>query len=127
MILRGVASFYGKDDGFHGRCMANGAFFDKEAMTAAHKSLPFGTKVRVAYHNRSVEVEITDRGPYKKGRIIDLSEKAARDLGIVRKGIVQVTVEVITVPEFPETYFHENPSCIKDEGEVSGRALYARG
>ncbi len=113
VILQGVASFYGKNDGFHGKCMANGMHFDKETMTAAHKFLPLGSRVRVTHLNRSVEVEITDRGPFKKGRTIDLSEKAARDLGMIRKGIAQVTIEVLEVPEVSETYFHANPACQK--------------
>jgi rare lipoprotein A len=86
----GLASFYGA--GLHGRPTANGERFDKEALTAAHKTLPFNTCVEVTSlsNGRSVRVRINDRGPYVGGRIIDLSEAAARELGMIAAGVGRV-------------------------------------
>lgn len=82
----GVASWYGS--WHHGRRTASGARFDKEALTAAHRSLPLGTLVLVENldNGRSIELRITDRGPYVEGRIIDLSLAAARRLGLEERG-----------------------------------------
>ena len=93
---RGVASYYGKK--FHGRRTANGERFDMRAMTAAHKTLPFGTKVRVTNpsNGRSVIVRINDRGPYAHGRTIDLSRAAAEEIGIISRGHGQVELDVIS-------------------------------
>lgn len=124
-VLHGTASFYGAGDGFHGRCMANGLPFNKEAMTAAHRFLPLGTRVRVKYLTRSVVVRITDRGPYVTGRIIDMSEGSARALGMIKKGVVRVTIEVLEVPASPETYHRRNPVCMKGYGERYGKRLNA--
>jgi rare lipoprotein A len=84
----GVASWYGP--GFHGKKTANGETFNQNAMTAAHKTLQFGTKVTVVNkaNDRRVTVKINDRGPYAHGRIIDLSKKAAQKLGISGTGNV---------------------------------------
>lgn len=89
----GMASWYGKNH--HGKTTANGEPFDMNAMTAAHRSLPFGTVVRVTNlsSKRSVKVRINDRGPYSNGRIIDLSAQAARELGIADHGIARVRIE----------------------------------
>lgn len=86
----GRASFYG--DRFQGRTTASGEAFDQRALTAAHRSLPFGTKVLVTRQDtgESVEVEINDRGPFVKGRIIDLSKGAARELGMLNRGVAPV-------------------------------------
>ncbi len=91
----GKASFYGKK--FHGRQTANQERFDQNALTAAHRTLPFGTIVRVTNleNGRSVQVRINDRGPFIDGRIIDLSKKAAKDLHMLTAGVVTVLVEVI--------------------------------
>lgn len=88
----GGASWYGP--GFHGKKAASGQRFDQNAMTAAHKSLPFGTVVRVVDQRtgKSVKVTINDRGPYAKGRIIDLSKAAATQLGIRRAGSGKVCI-----------------------------------
>ena len=85
-IGSGVASYYGKR--FHGRRTANGERFDMNAMTAAHRTLPFGTKVEVTNpaNGRSVVVRINDRGPFTKGRTIDLSRSAAQAIGLVQRG-----------------------------------------
>ncbi|MEA5579803.1 septal ring lytic transglycosylase RlpA family protein [Nodularia harveyana UHCC-0300] len=94
-ILQGIASFYGR--GFAGRPTATGERFNPEAMTAAHRTLPFGTRVRVTNtrNGRSVVVRINDRGPFIRGRIIDVSTGAARSLGMIRSGVAPVKVEVI--------------------------------
>jgi len=95
---QGVASLY--SDAFHGRRTASGERYDKTALTAAHKTLPLGTEVRVTRIKTgdSVVVRINDRGPFVKGRIIDLSRRAARELGMIKKGVVKVRVEVISRP-----------------------------
>jgi rare lipoprotein A len=89
----GKASWYG--DFHHGRKTASGEPFDKEAMTAAHRSLPLDTRVRVTNleNGRSVELVVNDRGPYVDGRLIDVSEAAARRLGFRADGVAQVRVE----------------------------------
>lgn len=91
----GLASFYGGR--FHGRLTASGARFDLSAMTAAHRSLPFGTRVRVTHlgNGRTVDVRINDRGPYVGGRIIDLSRGAAGVLGMHGQGVARVKVTVL--------------------------------
>jgi rare lipoprotein A (peptidoglycan hydrolase) len=90
----GVASWYGP--GFHGRQTANGEVYDQYKLTAAHRTLPLGTwvKVKNPTNGKRIEVRINDRGPYIDGRIIDLSYAAARALGMVKPGIAQVEVEV---------------------------------
>jgi rare lipoprotein A len=89
---RGVASWYGRD--FHGKKTSNGEPYNMYAMTAAHKTLPLGTYARVhnLENNRSVVVRINDRGPFVRGRVIDLSFAAARDIGIVDSGTARVEV-----------------------------------
>jgi rare lipoprotein A len=93
----GKASWYGKR--YHGRTTASGARFDMFALTAAHRSLPFGTRVWVTNlsNQRSVVVTINDRGPYAGRRIIDLSRHAAEILGMVRKGVVRVRVHTLAL------------------------------
>lgn len=90
----GIASFY--SDRFQGATTASGEPFDQQALTAAHPSLPLGTKVLVtrADTGQEVEVMINDRGPFIEGRIIDLSKRAARELGMLRRGTVPVLVTV---------------------------------
>jgi rare lipoprotein A len=92
---RGVASWYGKE--FHGKLAANGEVFDMTAFTAAHRKLPLGSIVRVLNleNGKSVHVRITDRGPYVIGRMLDLSEAAARALEMVEMGTAAVQIEVI--------------------------------
>jgi rare lipoprotein A len=94
-VLSGIASWYGP--GFHGNRTANGETYNQNALTAAHKSLPFGTRVRVTHTGtgRSIVVRINDRGPYIGGRIIDLSAAAARVLGMAGSGVAPVRVEVL--------------------------------
>ena len=92
---QGVASWYGK--AHHGRKTASGERFNMNAMTAAHKSLPFGTKVKVTHKRsgRSVVVRINDRGPYHGNRVIDLSYAAAREIGLIRSGTGQVNLALL--------------------------------
>ena len=101
----GIASWYTADR--KGALTANGEVFDTSAMTAAHRNLTFGSIVRVTDKatGASVEVRINDRGPYAEGRIIDLTPEAARQLGIYEKGIAEVTLEVLSEPETPETKY----------------------
>ena len=91
----GVASFYGYD--FAGRPTANGEIFNPNALTAASKTLPFGTLVRVTNRSngRSVVVRINDRGPYVGNRTIDLSRAAAADIGMLNSGVASVDVEIV--------------------------------
>ena len=90
-VLRGLASYY-----WQPQRVASGGWFNPNALTAAHKTLPFGTRVRVTNlrNGRSVVVRINDRGPYIRGRIIDLSRKAASIVGMRRAGVVPVSVQV---------------------------------
>jgi len=92
---RGVASFYA--EAFHGRTTANGETFDMNAMTCAHRTLPFGTMLQVTNldNDRDVTVRVNDRGPYVSGRIIDLSKGAARSLDMIESGTANVLIEVI--------------------------------
>ncbi|HEX2687327.1 MAG TPA: septal ring lytic transglycosylase RlpA family protein [Kofleriaceae bacterium] len=95
-VQRGMATFYGEEQ--QGGPTASGERFDKRQLTAAHRNLPFGTRVRVTNtrNGRSVEVRINDRGPYgNRSRIIDLSEAAARRLDMISAGVVPVIVEVV--------------------------------
>lgn len=96
---RGLASYY--HDALHGLTTASGEPYDKTALTAAHKRLPLGTRVRVTdlSTGRSVVVRINDRGPFIDGRIIDLSRRAAAALGMIRRGVVEVRVEVLAPAE----------------------------
>ena len=91
----GWASWYGKD--FHGRRTASGAVYDMYQLTAAHKTLPLGTSAMVTHldNGKSVLVTINDRGPFVRGRIIDLSYAAAQALGMVEEGVAKVRVEVV--------------------------------
>jgi rare lipoprotein A (peptidoglycan hydrolase) len=95
--IRGTASWYGVPDGFHGRRTASGEIFNAYGLSAAHKSLPFGTRVRVTNLNngRSVELRVTDRGPFVPGRIIDLSQGAAAKIGMISTGTAPVKVEIL--------------------------------
>jgi rare lipoprotein A len=94
----GHASWYGP--GFHGKKTASGESFDQNEFTAAHRTLPLGSKVRVTNltNHKSVDVEINDRGPYVAERIIDLSRAAARELGMLEDGLTRVRVEVFSFP-----------------------------
>ncbi len=94
----GKASYY--HDRFHGRKTASGVRYDKNELSAAHKTLPLGSHVRVTdpRSGKSVVVRINDRGPYAKGRVIDLSRAAARKIGLVKEGVAKVKLEVLSLP-----------------------------
>ncbi|EAQ37484.1 rare lipoprotein A [Nitrobacter sp. Nb-311A] len=88
----GVASYYGNEAGSR---TASGQRFNQNAMTAAHRSLPFGTKLRVTHGSRSVVVTVNDRGPFIRGRVLDLSKGAARAIGLTGRGVGRVVAEVM--------------------------------
>ncbi|MBC8214081.1 MAG: septal ring lytic transglycosylase RlpA family protein [Candidatus Marinimicrobia bacterium] len=94
-LFTGMSSYYGKD--FHGKLTANGEIFDMYGLTAAHKTLPLNTIVRVTNLNndKSLILRINDRGPYIAGRILDCSYGAAKKLGFVSAGVTKVKIEVI--------------------------------
>jgi rare lipoprotein A len=89
----GMASFYGNESGSK---TASGQRFNQNAMTAAHRSLPFGTKLKVTHGGRSVVVTINDRGPFIRGRVLDLSTGAARAVGLTSRGVGKVVAEVVS-------------------------------
>jgi rare lipoprotein A len=97
--LLGIASYYA--DKYHGRKTANGETFDMHAMTAAHKTLPFDTRIRVTNMNngKQVDVRINDRGPFVKGRILDLSLGAAKKLDMIGTGTAPVRIEILEMGE----------------------------
>lgn len=98
LVETGIASWYGAP--YHNRRGSNGEIYDMNAMTAAHRTLPLGSIVRVTelQNHHSVIVRITDRGPFVEGRIIDLSQAAARKLGLVQKGTAKVEVDLLKSP-----------------------------
>lgn len=98
-IQSGLATFY--HAAFHGRRTASGEKLDNNAFTAAHRTLPFGTRVRVINlsNNRSVVVRVNDRGPMLRDRVLDLTQRAARELGFLLHGITRVEFEVIPAEE----------------------------
>lgn len=96
-MIYGVSSYYGKD--FHGKLTANGEIYDMYGLTAAHKTLPLNTVVRVTNleNDTSLILRINDRGPYVKGRILDCSYGAAVKLDFVNQGTTKVKIEIIEV------------------------------
>ena len=99
VFQQGKASYYG--NAHHGKKTASGKRFNMHAMTAAHRSLPFGTQLKVTSKDtgKSVIVTINDRGPYAGGRILDLSQEAARQLGMIKQGVGVVTLEKMNVKQ----------------------------
>lgn len=97
-VEKGQASYYA--DKFHGRATASGEKYDKRKMTGAHRTLPFGSVVRVTNtaNGKSVDVRINDRGPFKAGRIVDVSRAAAEKLGMIQAGVINCTMEVLSTP-----------------------------
>jgi rare lipoprotein A len=87
-----MASYYGNESGSR---TASGQRFNQNALTCAHRSLPFGTKLRVTHGGRSVVVTVNDRGPFVHGRVLDLSTAAAREVGLTGAGVGRVTAEVL--------------------------------
>lgn len=107
----GIASYYGRK--FHGRKTANGERFDNTLLTCAHRTLPFGTRLRVTNleNGRTVVVRVTDRGPFRRGRIIDVTYTAAEQLGMVSNGICRVRIEV--VPSEVDQWIATQPFLIR--------------
>ena len=95
--LSGEASWYGHP--YHGRRTASGEIYDMNKLTAAHPTLPLGTRVLVTNldNGRTVEVRINDRGPFRKNRVLDLSYAAARSLGAMGEGVIPVTLKIVAV------------------------------
>lgn len=118
----GLASWYGP--GFHGRRTANGEKFDQNELTAAHKTLPFNTRVRVTSvtSGKSVIVTINDRGPYVRGRMIDLSAAAAREIGLRARGVGKVKLEVLELPATTD-HFAGSRSTDTREGPQAPRRV----
>lgn len=100
-LAKGKASYYA--DKFEGRLTANGDIYRHSELTAAHKTLPFGTRVVVKNlaNSRTVVVRINDRGPFIKGRIIDLSRAAAKKLGFIDKGVTEVELKIVSDQPLP--------------------------
>ncbi len=96
-FMQGLASWYGGDDGLQGALTASGEIFDQSAFTAAHRTLPFGTRVRVTFlkTGKSAIVRINDRGPFIARRIIDISLAAAEEIGLQPYGVGMVTIEIL--------------------------------
>ncbi len=94
-VIEGIASYYGP--GFHGRLTANGEKYNQNGLTCAHKHLPFGTILKITYikTGKTVTVRVNDRGPYVKGRIIDLSVGAAKKIGMLNDGTGKVKIQII--------------------------------
>ena len=88
----GVASFYGNESGSR---TASGERFNESALTCAHRSLPYGTRLRVTFHGRSVVCRVNDRGPFIKGRVLDLSTAAALAIGLTSRGVGHVSAEIV--------------------------------
>jgi rare lipoprotein A len=95
LTLTGITSYYADD--FHGKQTSNGEIYDMNSLTAAHRTFPFGTKVRVVNleNDKSVVVRINDRGPFHEGRILDLSLGAAKEIDLIRLGTARVRLEVL--------------------------------
>ncbi len=115
----GIASWYGGD--FHGQLTANGEVFNTYEISAAHQDLPFGTIVRVTNttNELTVDVRINDRGPFMKGRIIDLSFAAAQEIDMVKPGTAPVTLEILYTPRIPEDLYHRIPDVEKYRIQVA--------
>ncbi len=95
---QGIASYY--HDSLHGLKTASGQRYNKNRLSAAHKTLPLGTRIKVTdtRTGRSIIVKVNDRGPFVKGRIVDLSREAAKELGIIKKGVAKVELKVLNAP-----------------------------
>jgi rare lipoprotein A len=134
MKQRGVASWYGDD--FHGRTTASGEVYDMHALTAAHRTLPLGTVVRIVnvVNGKHVTIRINDRGPYVHGRIVDLSYAAAKGLGMVQDGVSAIQLEVVG-KNISESGMTLSPVRMAERrklfdgavGAVSRPSLYVRG
>jgi len=113
----GTASFYA--DKFEGRKTASGEKYKHSRLTAAHKTLPFGTILKVTNieNKKSVQVKVNDRGPFVEGRIIDLSKSAAEQLGFINKGLAEVKIEIVNAGDGKGNSFSTSPSGYSDHSE----------
>jgi rare lipoprotein A len=118
-IEEGIASWYGVP--YHGRRAANGEVYDMHKLTAAHRTLPFNTIVRVVNlkNGRRAEVRITDRGPFVEGRIIDLSLAAARDIDMVADGVARVRLELLSAPDLGPDLFTVQVGAFRDPNNAT--------
>ncbi len=125
----GLASWYGGK--FQGRRTASGERFDTNKLTAAHKTLPFDTTVKVTNleNDRTVEVRINDRGPFVEGRVIDLSRAAAEALGMTGRGVARVSLELISRPKDSEQVYDIQVGAYKEtiNAEKARRKIVAAG
>ena len=121
----GDASWYGEK--FHGKPTASGEPFDMYAYTAAHRTLPFGTMVTVTNlsNNKSIDVRITDRGPFKKSRIVDLSYQAAKEIGLVQVGIAKVDVEIKSKTDSSKNLKTNNDNPYLSDNQEASMKEYA--
>jgi rare lipoprotein A len=123
----GLASWYGHP--YHGRPAANGEIYDMEKLTAAHRTLPFGTWVRVVNLNngKTVDVRITDRGPFVENRIIDLSHAAAVAVELIGPGVARVRLDILSVPTTIENWYGAQAGAFQDADRAERlRALLER-
>jgi rare lipoprotein A len=128
----GVASWYGPD--FHGKRTASGETYDQRELTAAHKTLPFNTVVRVTNldNGKQVVVRINDRGPYSRGRVIDLSRAAAEEVSMIRAGTANVKIEVLhtdrpIIGELSREIFGVQIASLADPDAARAKANEVRG
>lgn len=114
-VADGLASWYGP--GFQGRRTASGSIFDMHAMTAAHKSLPFGTLLKVVNpsNGKVIFVEVTDRGPFIRKRVVDLSQAAAKELGV---SVTPVTLEALTPDDISNFYLDNDSTVLVINGDM---------
>ncbi len=114
-IFKGTASWYGPN--FHGNQTSNGEYYDMHAATAAHKTLPINTLLRVTNveNGLSTIVRVNDRGPFVKNRIIDLSNQAAQEIDMIKKGTAKVTIEVLDFDDSASAYKHKEAPIWKKE------------
>ncbi len=118
----GIASWYGHP--YHGRASASGEIYDMETLTAAHRTLPFGTMVRVQNleNGREVDVRINDRGPFVEGRIIDLSHAAAQQIGMLGPGTAKVRLRVVSLPSVTVPgYYAVQAGAFRDRANAESR------
>jgi len=123
----GLASWYGHP--YHGRPAANGEIYDMEKLTAAHRTLPFGTWVRVVnlINDKTVDVRITDRGPFVENRIIDLSHAAAAAIELIGPGVARVRLDILSVPTTVENWYGVQAGAFLDADRAERlRALLER-
>ena len=130
-VEEGLASWYGEP--YHGRATASGERYDMWQMTAAHRTLPFGTRVRVTNRatGRSADIVINDRGPFVEGRILDLSRAAAEALGAVETGVIPIRLKVVAVGDgmvdAPCWEVQVGAFAIRTNAERAAQTLRARG